>query len=245
VKLKAAESDAELVNNIPYQEAIGLLIYAAIGARPDISFAVQALSQYNIRHTAEHWTAVKCVFRYLKGTLDCGITYGGKRSEVTLKTFYENIRLEGFSDADWGANPDDRRSISGYAFLIGNGAVAWSSKKQQTVALSSMEAEYLAISHAAKHAIWMNNLLNELGHSQDGPVLINADNQSAIAFTKDNTDHSRTKHIDIRHHFIRDCIHDGQITIGYIHTDENSADIFTKALAKDKHKHLAMSMGIF
>jgi hypothetical protein len=245
VKLRAVTENDEEITDVKYQEAIGSLIYAAIGTRPDISYAVQALSQFNTKHTQTHWTAVKRVFRYLKGTANYGITYGGSRHGIELKTYFDNIRLEGFSDADWGANPDDRRSISGYTFLIGNGAVSWSSKKQQTVALSSMEAEYLAISHAAKQAIWMKTLLNELGYPQEGPIQIRADNQSAIAFAKDNTDHSRTKHIDIRHHFIRDCIQDNQISISYVNTNENSADIFTKALPKDKHGYLATSLGIF
>jgi hypothetical protein len=245
VKLRAAGPGDQLATNIPYQEAIGSLIYAAIGTRPDIAFAVQALSQFNLTHTAAHWTAVKRVFRYLKGTMDIGITYGGSDGPITQRNYYENLRIEGFSDADWGANPDDRRSISGYAFLIGNGAVAWSSKKQNTAALSSMEAEYLAILHTAKHALWMSSLMKDLGFGSDEPMVIHADNQSAIHFSKDATDHNRTKHIDIRHHFVRDHITAGNIDIQYIHTDENSADIFTKTLSRDKYEHLAISLGVF
>ena len=107
-----------------------------------------------------------------------------------------------------------------------------------------MEAEYLAISHATKHAIWMKQLLKELGYGQDTAVKINADNQSAIAFTKDSTDHSQTKHIDIRHHFVREHISNGNIQIEYIHMDQNSADIFTKALAQDKHKYITASLSL-
>ena len=114
----------------------------------DISYAVQALSQYSLRPGPEHWTAVKRVFRYLKGTHTYSINYTGK-GETRLRAYYDNLRLEGYSDADWGSNPDDRRSISGYAFLVGNAVVAWSSKKQTTVALSSMPSSPLPASRSS------------------------------------------------------------------------------------------------
>ena len=218
-------------------------MYAALGTRPDISYAVQALSQYSSRPGPEHWTAVKRVFRYLKGTQYYGITYKGQ-GETRMTAYYRNFRLEGYSDADWGSNPDDRRSISGYAFLIGNGVIAWSSKKQTTVALSSMEAEYMAISYAARHAIWMRAMLAELTFPQNRASKINADNQSAIALSKDNVQHARSKHIDIRHHFIRECIASDTIYLAYCPTEINSADFFTKALPRDRFQELRTQLGI-
>ncbi|PIL28276.1 hypothetical protein GSI_09564 [Ganoderma sinense ZZ0214-1] len=133
IKLVKTPDDADLseMRDVPYQAAIGSLMYAALGTRPDISYAVQALSQYSSRPGPEHWTAVKRVLRYLKGTHNYGITFTGKGAP-RLRAYYLNLRLEGYSDADWGSNPDDRRSISGYAFLVGNAVVAWSSKKQTT-----------------------------------------------------------------------------------------------------------------
>ncbi|TFY52997.1 hypothetical protein EVJ58_g9696 [Rhodofomes roseus] len=210
----------------PYQAIVGSLMYAALGTRPDISYAVQSLSQYNSRPNEDHWKAAKHVRRYLKGTQDFAITYGGSSDDLNVKAFYRNFRLEGYSDADWGANPDDRRLISGYAFLVGNGIVAWSSKKQTMVALSTMEAEYMAISYATRHAIWLRALLAELTFAQDGPTPINADNQSAIALSKDNVNHSRSNHIDIRHHFIRECILADTVSLKYCPTDVNLADLF-------------------
>lgn len=208
VKLAKAPTDADTsnVSSKQYQALVGSLMYAALATRPDISYVVQMLSQYNSRPNNKHWQAAKHVLRYLKGTQSFAITYGGSRDDLNVKGFFRNFRLEGYSDADWGANPDDRRSISGFAFLVGNGIVVWSSKKQTTVALSTMEAEYMAISYATRHAIWLRALLAELTFTQDGPTTINADNQSAIALSKDNVNHSRSKHIDIRHHFIRECI---------------------------------------
>ena len=223
--LSPAESDSDLISDIPYQAAIGSLMYAAIGTRPDISFAVQTLSQFNTAHTLAHWTAAKHVFRYLKGTRDFVITYG-KTSELVA---------HGYSDADWGQNRADRRSISGYAFLIANGIVSWSSKKQSTVALSTMEAEYVALAHATKEAIWLRALLGELHLGTDAPTIISTDNLAAIAFSQDHQFHGRSKHIDIRHHFVRERITDGTILVPHCSSEENAADILTKALPRIKH----------
>lgn len=245
VRLLREPDDADLseMKDVPYQAAIGTLMYAALGTRPDISYAVQTLSQFSSRPGPAHWTAVKRVFRYLKGTLDYGITYG-RKGEPRARAYYRNLRLEGYSDADWGANPIDRKSISGYAFLIGSGVIAWSSKKQAVVALSSTEAEYMAISYAARHAIWMRTLLAELTFAQEQATKLNADNQSAIALSKDNVHHARTKHIDIRHHFIRECIESDTIALAYVPTDDNMADLFTKALARERFHTLRKQLGI-
>ncbi|OJT04063.1 Copia protein [Trametes pubescens] len=245
VRLLKEPDDADLseMRDIPYQAAIGTLMYAALGTRPDISYAVQALSQFSSRPGPAHWTAVKRVFRYLKGTLDYGMTYG-RKGETHARAYYRNLRLEGYSDADWGANPVDRKSISGYAFLIGSGVIAWSSKKQAVVALSSTEAEYMAISYAARHAIWMRTLLAELTFAQEQATKLNADNQSAIALSKDSVHHARSKHIDIRHHFIRECIESDTIALAYVPTDDNVADLFTKALARERFHMLRRQLGI-
>ncbi|GJE99589.1 polyprotein [Phanerochaete sordida] len=209
----------------PYAAAIGSLMYAAIGTRPDISFAVQTLSQFTSRPSATHWTAVKHVFRYLKGTQTLGITYGASRG----------LDPTGYSDADWAQSLSDRRSISGYAFRLGNGVISWSSKKQATVALSTMEAEYIALSHAAKEAVWLRHLLGELGVITDSPTILFTDNQASIAYAHDNQFHARSKHIDIRHHFIRERIKSGDIKVVHCASEDNVADMFTKALSKPKH----------
>lgn len=142
--LTPTDFDTSLMADVPYQAAIGSLMYAAVATCPDISFAVQALSQFNINPSPAHWTSVKHVLRYLNGTRQLGITYG--TSELTLC---------GYTDADWAQSLSVRCSTSGYVFLLAGGAISWSSKKQPTVALSTMEAEYLALAHATKEAIWL------------------------------------------------------------------------------------------
>lgn len=231
------------MKDVPYQAAIGTLMYAVLGTHPDISYAVQALAQFSSCPGPSHWTAVKHIFRYLKGSLDYGITYGCK-GEPRAHVYYHNFRFEGYSDADWGANPVDRRSISGYVFLIGSGVIGWSSKKQAVVALSSTEAEYMAISCAARHAIWMCTLLAELTFAQEQATKLNTNNQSAIALSEDNVHHVQSKHIDIHHHFIRKCIKSDTITLAYVPTNDNVADLFTKALARERFHMLRKQLGI-
>lgn len=183
---------------IPYQEAIGSLLYTAICTRPDIAFAVQTLSQFSSNPGPKHWTAIKRVIRYLKNTEDFGLTLGGSDLDTT--------RLIGWCDADWVHDPDDRKSITGFTFFLGVGAVCYSSKKQTSVALSTAEAEYMGAGAAMREALWLRALLQELGYPQKGPTIINNDNQASISISKDPAHHSRSKHIDIRHHFIRKCV---------------------------------------
>lgn len=232
--LTPSESDEDLLTDIPYQAVVGSLMYAAIGTRPDIAFAVQTLSQFNSAHTAAHWTAAKHVLRYLKGTRTLSITYGKTRDFV----------IKGYSDADWGQNRADRRSISGYAFLLGGGIVSWSSKKQSTVALSTMEAEYVALAHATKEALWFRSILGELGLGTNDATIIATDNLAAISFAQDHQFHGRSKHIDIRHYFVRERILDGTILVPHCSSEENVADNLTKALARIKHREQLALMNL-
>jgi hypothetical protein len=139
------------MHGVPYHEAVGSLMYATVGTRPDIAFAVTALSQYPMGAGCAHWEQVKRVFCYLKGTRTLGITYGGGTTEII-----------GFSDADWGAGVDDWHSVSGYLFQINGGLVSWSSKKQHIVTLSSTEAEYITLTHTSKEVVWLRSLLGEI-----------------------------------------------------------------------------------
>ena len=138
------------MRNVPYREAIGSLMYAAIGTRPDITYAVTALSQYLQNPGRPHWEQAKRVIRYLKGTRDYELKFGPSRG----------ADQEGFTDANWANDTDDRHSICGYVFTLNGGAISWSSKKQSVVALSSTEAEYIGITHAAKEATWIRHLLS-------------------------------------------------------------------------------------
>lgn len=151
--------------------------------------------------------------------------------------------LEGYCDADW-ASQQGRHSISGFSFHFGVGTVSWSSKKQNIVALSSTEAEYVAQTHAAKEGIWLRAFVKEINGGEEKPLTIMADNQSAIALAKDNKFHSRTKHIDLRYHFIREAVDEGKIRMEYVPSAENVADIFTKALAKPKFTQFVEMLGL-
>ncbi|GBE85505.1 hypothetical protein SCP_0800220 [Sparassis crispa] len=224
----------EDMRNVPYHEAIGSLMYAALGMRPDIAFAVMALSQFMQNPGRAHWEAAKRVLRYLKGTRERWLTYGQTRDGV-----------EGFSDADWGSS-EHRHSISGYVFLIDGGAVSWSVKKQPVVALSSTEAEYIALTHAAKEAIWVRYLLADILDPDINKfaLRLHTDNRSAIALAKDNAYHARMKHIDIRYHFLHEAVDSAIIILLYRRTEDMPADLFTKSLPRVKVEHLASLMGL-
>ncbi len=173
------------MRRIPYREAIGSLMYASVGTRPDISFAVSTLSQFLDNPGQAHWEAVKRIFRCLLGTKDWGLTFGGGKEG-----------LEGFMDAD-GASQEHRHAISGHAFLIDGGAVSWSSRKQELVTLSTAEAEYVAATHVAKEGIWLRNFIGEVFTPFTDPTILHCDNQSAVAIATNGNFHARTKHINI------------------------------------------------
>jgi hypothetical protein len=220
------------MKDVPYSEAIGRALWPVMISRPDALCAVGILAQFVQNPGLAHWKALKRVMGYLYTTRDLWLTFGGVDAE-----------LEGFSDADW-ASQSHRHSISGYAFRMGKGAVTWSSKKQAIVALSSTEAEYIAQTHAAKELIWLRTFLGELTTPFSGPITLHCDNQGAIALSKDNKFHARTKHIDIRYHFIREAVENNQVFMHYVPTDENVADIFTKPLAKPKFEKFVKLLGL-
>jgi hypothetical protein len=199
---------------------VGSLMYAAILTRPDIAFAAQTLSQFNLNPGPAHLTAVKCVFRYLRATLDLGILYRPDQHSA----------LELFSDADWVNSPDDRRSVTGYLSMLAGGVVTCNSKKQPTTALSSMEAEYMALSSAVCKALWLRSITTELGYTPSLPTHISVNNRGTIAYAENSGFH-------IRHHNIRENLTSHEVSVSYCPTAENTADIFTKALDKSKHEY--------
>ncbi|KAJ3474391.1 hypothetical protein NLI96_g12482 [Meripilus lineatus] len=217
---------------VPYRELIGALMYASIGTRPDISFSVSLLAQFMSNPGRAHWEAAKRVLRYVKGTLDYRLTYGSTTSG-----------LESFSDADW-ASQSHRHSISGYIFLIDGGAISWSSKKQPIIALSTAEAEYIALNHAGRELVWLRQLLSEIARPLHHPSILLCDNQSAIALSRDNMINARTKHFDIRYHWIRELVSKNTLTIIYCPTDSMTADILTKSLARPKHDKFTAASGL-
>jgi len=224
--------DIARMHRIPYREAIGSLMYASVSTRPDISFTMSTLSQFLDNPGPAHWEAVKQVFRYLLGTKNWGLTFGGRKEG-----------LEGYTDAD-GALQEHRRTISGYAFIIDGGAISWSSRKQELITLSTTEAEYVASTHAAKEAIWLRNFIGEVFAPLTSPTTLHCDNQSAIAIATNGNFHARTKHIDICYHFIRFIVENGSLKLVYCPTDDMTVDTLTKALPSSKAKHFATSLGL-
>ncbi|GBE84202.1 hypothetical protein SCP_0601800 [Sparassis crispa] len=208
-------TEAAAMRDIPYREAVGSLMYASLD-----------------NPGRAHWEAVKRVFRYLSGTKDLKLTYGA-----------QGLDLVGYTDAD-GSMHEDRKAISGYAFLIDSGAVSWSSKRQEIIALSTTEAEYVAATHAAKEALWLCSLIGQVFQPFSEAVTLYSDNQSAIALSRDNQYHARTKHIDIRFHFIRWIVEEEKLKLIYCPTEDMVADCLTKALPSPKVKHFAAALGL-
>jgi hypothetical protein len=219
-RLKNGEPNSE------YMSMVGSLLYAAMVSRPDITFAVQSLGRHLQSSGPEHLAAAKRVLRYLQGTKDIGIKFSGG-----------NKILTGYSDSDWGGDPDTSRSTTAYLFHFAGGPISWSSRLQPTVALSSSEAEYMALCSATQEAIYLRQLTEDFGYRQTRPTRIYEDNQGCIALTKNPVLHKRTKHISIRYHFIRERI-DTEIEPHYIPTQHQLADIFTKALLKQQFEFL-------
>lgn len=192
-------------------------MYLATCTRPDIAYAVSHLSQFNTCFNREHWTAAKHVLRYLKGTSDLALTYTKDEKSI-----------EGFVDADWANCSIDRKSYTGFAFTLSGCSISWESRKQ-TVALSSTEAEYMALSEAAKQATYLIHLLSAFG-IPDVTIQIFCDNNGAIKLTENPVFHAHSKHIDIRHHFVREVLSQGAISITHISTTDMASDFLTKAL---------------
>jgi len=242
LSLEKAESVASTEDRLVYQSMIGSIMYCMIETRPDIAYATSVLSRFLSNPGPKHHEAAKRVLRYLKGTANHGITYGrGKLDSMN------NSDLLVYTDADWGGDHETRRSTGAYVVILYGGAISWSSRRQLTVALSSCEAEYMAQTQATKESIWVTNLLNELDLGFDlpsTPVTIKADNKGAIALSKDARFHTRTKHIDIQWHFVREKVENGTVIFDYCPTGEMAADGLTKALDKVKFGRFVSLMGL-
>jgi hypothetical protein len=213
-----------------FRKLVGELLYLAVCTRPDISYSVNTLAQFSANPSNCHYAAAKRLLRYLAGTISLRLHYGGDRADEAL---------HGYCDADWASSPEDRRSISGYAWFYGGGIIAYVSKKQATVALSSTEAEYMAITHVIQEGLWLKSLFTALRLPPTIPLVIHMDNTGAIALSKEARNHIRSKHIDVRYHFIRGHVSRGTFVPTWLPSHANISDIFTKALARPLFtKHL-------
>lgn len=222
------DGEGEILNVTGYREIVGCLIYIMTTTRPDLSWVVSKLSQYLAQPKQQHWDTAKQVLRYLKGTSDFELCY--QHSDQDLK-------LEGYSDADWASDSSDRRSTTGYCFsLTSDGPViSWKSRKQPTVALSTCEAEYMALASAVQESMYLVQLLHGLDKNKHHtPVLIYEDNQGTIELSKNPVCRQRSKHIDVKYHFVRSAHVDGKVKIQYCPTEHMLADVLTKPLTKPK-----------
>lgn len=224
------------MENVPYQQAIGSLLFAAQCTRPDICQAVNYLSRFNNNPNQSHWKAVKRVFRYLKGTraIKLKFTATGNKDIIT------------YSDSDWANDVEERRSVTGYVNILQEAAISWNSKRQPTVALSTTEAEYMALSASTQEVVWLRELSNELDMSFNinHPTKIFCDNQSAVHLASNDAYHPRSKHIDIRHHFVREKKKQNTVEFCGVSTDMMLADFFTKPVCLEKHKYFCKHIGL-
>ena len=233
-KLKYAADDSDTVDVELYQSAVGSLLYLSVATRPDIAFAVSNVAKYCAKPTKQHWIAVKRIMRYLKGTLNYGLCYAAS----------DNTQCVGFSDADFAGDIDDRKSTTGYMFQMSGAAISWRSKKQTCVSLSTAEAEYIALASAGQEAVWIRQLLSDMKSVPTGPTVMFEDNQSAISMVKNPQYHGRTKHVDIKFHFIQDLSKTETIMLKYCCSGDMIADMLTKGLPREQFEKLRELSGV-
>ena len=226
------EKEKDDMQRIPYASAVGCLMYAMVCTRPDIAHAVGTVSRFLSNPGKEHWNAVKWILRYLRGTSTLKLCFGSNEP-----------LLIGYTDSDLAGDIDSRKSTSGYLITFAGGAVAWQSRLQKCIALSTTEAEFIAATEACKELLWMKKFVNELGSVQKRYVLY-CDSQSVIHLGKNPTFHGRSKHIDVKYHWIRDVLDSKLIELEKIHTDDNGADMFTKALPRAKFETCCLVAGL-
>lgn len=224
-------------DNKEYQSLIGSLLYIAVNTRPDIAASIAILSQKTSNPSQEDWNELKRVVKYLKGTAEMFLKLN---NDISL----EEKSLIGFADANWAESRIDRKSNSGYVFMLNGGCVSWACRKQTCVSLSTTEAEFIALSESAKEATWIRNLLIDLQYSQELPTTIYEDNQSCLNLIKDERLSNRSKHIDTKFHFVKDYIMKGIITCKYCPSEEMLADMLTKPLSGSKLKYFREKSGI-
>lgn len=220
--IPATDDEFAKAKHLPYAQIVGSILYASTISRPDLAQPASVLSRFISKWNESHYAAAKHLLRYIRGTSDLCLVFDancGKRI------------IEGYADADWGGDLDTRRSTTGYIYKVWGGVIAWKSKRQPTVALSTTEAEYMASADATRQAIWLRLLLEDLRRKPlEGPVIIRNDNNGAIALSKNPVHHERSKHIAMRHHFLREQVEDKAVRLDFVPSANNLADMLTKSL---------------
>lgn len=216
-----------------YRSLIGSLMYLAIGTRPDIAYAVSVASRFLENPTIVHERAAKRILRYIKKTLNFGILYT-----------QDDANIVAYSDADFAGDTSTRKSTSGSVLFFGNNIISWSSERQQSVSLSTTESEYIAASQCVKELVWLKRLLCEILDRDDIEAILYMDNQSAKRLVKNPEFHKRSKHIEIRYHFIREKYEAKIFDLKYVATNDMIADVFTKALPATKFNELVRKLNV-
>jgi hypothetical protein len=220
------DADKTAMASIPYAGIVGSLMYGMIATRPDIAFAVGMLARFMCNPGMKHWKAAKRALAYLSKAPEQGLRY----------TADGNSELVAYCDADWGTTDYyQRRSVSGYVIMLAGAPISWASRRQKLTALSSTEAEYIALSECLREVLYLRKLMTELGFPPSGPTKIYCDNEAAIAIANNPVHHQRSKHIDIRYHRIRNHISNGDVEVLPVDTADNLADAFTKPLGRVKY----------
>lgn len=233
MKLRA---DSPEINNRHYQKFIGALLYIAVNTRPDIAAPISILSQYIKAPKKVDWIELKRVGRYLKHTMDYELKLSNSNKS--------NMTLVGFADANWAEDHEDRKSNSGYIFRLNGGAVSWACRKQACIALSSTEAEIVALAETCREAAWIRRLLKDFNELQKTPTIIYEDNQSCINRLKNGSCTTRTKHMDTKYFYTKDLKSSGEVDIVYCPSERNEADMLTKPIGAIKLKGLCKKIGL-
>jgi transposase InsO family protein len=234
----SAKEGEKMCDKAVYAETVGALLYISSFTRPDISYAVSVLARHMANPAERHFTILKGVLRYLARTKDVGITFGGL-GDVSVPE-----PLVSFTDSDYASCKDTRRSRTGYVLQLYGGPIAWCSKLQTVVAMSSAESEYIACSAATRETVWLRRVCCDLRIPIVGPVPVNVDNQAAIHMATNASDSARTKHIDVCYHFLRDKVAKREIRTVYVSTNDNLADLFTKPLPESKFVGFCSKLGL-
>lgn len=247
VKLREApdplpDDERQYMADKPYRAVVGSILWAQVCTRADLAFAGSLLARYQLNPGREHWNCVEWVAGYILRTLDYSITYRAPTSPAPAPG--DGLKPYAYVDSDHAGCQDTYRSTSGYVFFMAGAPVSWSSKRQATVALSTTESEYIGLSRAAQQAVWLTSFLQEVDLTQQGPINLLGDNFGSVSLTENSKRHALVKHIEMRHHYIREKVSSGAISIQRIRSGENVADIFTKALNGTTHTKLVSLLGL-
>jgi hypothetical protein len=230
---KLSDKGELLKDPTAYRRLVGRLIYLTI-TRPDITYSVHILSQFMHEPRLQHMTAALRVVRYLKSSPGQGLLLHANNS----------LNLKAFCDSDWAGCPITRRSTTGYCVFLGDSLISWRTKRQKTVSLSSAEAEYRAMAGTCCELTWLRYLLADLHMPVSSPAILHCDNQAALHIAKNLVFHERTRHIEMDCHFIRDKIIKGEVVTQFVISSQQLADVFTKALGKEKFRQLMCKLGV-